>query len=204
METIIGVRWDSISMWARDIEKWGRVSRLNNYIWNLYLKNKSDYGVVYNLGIDWDTSSWLLKRFEVECEARQTNVIIFAIGSNDCTIIDNKGNFIPLKIFQKNISILYQMAKQFTDKIIFIWPIICDESKTIPIPWESKMSQDIKNTTIYNEDIKDFCKANNILFIDVINTLNIQDLEDGIHPTSQWHAKIFNKIKEFLIANNII
>lgn len=204
METIIWVRWDSISMWARDLEKWGRVNRLHSYLGNLFLKNNDNYGVVYNLGIDWDTSSWLLKRFETECEARQPNVIIFAIGSNDCTIINNKENFVSLEIFQKNISSLYQIAKKITDKIIFVWPIICDETKTIPIPWAPEISQDMQNTIIYKDATRSFCEQKNILFIDMIDTLDVNDLEDGIHPNFKWHEKMFIRIRNYLIEKSII
>jgi lysophospholipase L1-like esterase len=191
-------------MWAWDIENWWRVNCLNNHIWNLHLKNDADYGMVYNLGIDWDTSSWLLKRFEVECEARQPNVIIFAIGSNDCTILNNNENLVSLDMFQKNISILYQMAKQFTDKIIFVWPIICDENKTIPIPYAPEMSQDMKNTTTYNNAIKEFCEQKNIFFINMIDVLGAWDLEDGMHPTSKWHEKMYILIKDFLIEKTLL
>lgn len=160
--------------------------------------------MVYNLGIDWETSSWLLKRFEVDCEARQPNVIIFAIGAEDCTIVNDNENVISLDMFQKNISILYQMAKKITDKIIFIWPIMCDENKTIPIPRAPEMLQDMKNTTIYNNAIKQFCEQKNILFIDMITALGIWDLEDWMHPTTQWHEKMYIVIKDFLIDKKII
>lgn len=191
-------------MWARDLEKWWRAARLHSYLGNKFLKNDDDYAVVYNLGIDGDTSDWVVKRFDVECEARQANIIIFAIGSNDCTVIDSKETTISLEIFKKNIITLTEKAKKYTDKILFIWQIICDETKTNPIPRVPNMSQDMKNTSIYNDTIKSFCSQNNILFIDMLDVLDVQDLEDGMHPTAQGHEKMYIKIRDVLLDKKII
>ena len=203
-DTIIWVRGDSISAWIWDPEKWGRVVRLHTYLCNVFLGNDDYYWVAYNLGIDGDTSEWVLKRFDVECEARQPNSIMFAIGSNDCTVIDNKETTISLDTFKKNIALLTEKAKKFTDKIVFVWPIICDETKTNPIPRVPNMSQDMKTTSMYNDAIKSFCSQNNILFIDMIDVLDKQDLEDGMHPTAQGHEKMYIRIREFLLDKKMI
>lgn len=204
MDVILWVRWDSITMWARDLEKGGRVARLHNYLWQKFLREDVDYGIVYNLGIDGDTSSWVLKRFDGEAEARQPDVVIFAIGSNDCTIIDKKETTISLDMFQKNIALLIEKAKKITEKIVFIWTIICDETKSNPIVWAPELSQDMKNTIAYNDVIKTFCKQNNILFIDVIDVLTNKDLEDGIHPTAEGHEKIYIRVRDILLEKKII
>lgn len=204
MEKLLWVRWDSIAMWARDLEKWGWISRLYNYLWQKFLREGADYWAVYNLGIDWDTTDWVIKRFDVEAEARQPNIVVFAIGSNDCTVIDNEQATIPLDIFQKNIALLTEKARKFTDKIVFVWPIICDETKTIPIPRAPELSQDMPTTGKYNDAIKKFCEANTILFIDMLDVLDTQDLEDGIHPTAEGHEKMYIKIRDFLLEHKLI
>ena len=203
-DRIIWVRGDSISMWARDLEKSGWVSRLYNFLWQKFLREDADYWVVYNLGIDWDTSDWVLKRFDVECEARQPNIIIFAIGSNDCTLIDNKNCFISLDIFQKNLATLTEKAKKYTDKIVFVGQILCDETKTNPIPRAPELSQTMKNTLAYDDATKKFCDQENIWFIDMMNVLSTDDLQDGIHPTAQGHEKMYIRIREFLIEKKFI
>jgi len=192
-------------MWARDLEKWWRVNRLQSYLWERFLRESSEYGVVYNLGIDWDTSSWVLKRFDREAETRQPNVIIFAIGSNDCTtIIKNNTTSVLPETFKENLAALKKKANKFTDKIIFVWQILCDETKTIPIPWIPEMAQDMKNTIIYDNIIKTFCEQNNILYINMLDVIDNQDLEDGMHPTAQGHEKMYLRIKDFLLDNHII
>lgn len=170
----------------------------------MYLKNNGDYWAVYNLSIDGDTSSWLLERFETECKARQSNVIIFAIGSNDCTIIDNKDHHVPLELFQKNITSLYQAAKKFTDKIVFVGQTICDESKTNPLPWVPEMSQTMKDTIVYDDATKQFCSQEHVPFIDMMDILSPEDLQDGIHPTAQGHEKMYIRIRDFLIEKKFI
>ncbi|MFA7298624.1 MAG: SGNH/GDSL hydrolase family protein [Candidatus Absconditabacterales bacterium] len=204
MDVILGVRGDSITMGARDLEKGGRVARLHNYLGQKFLREDVDYGIVYNLGIDGDTSSGVLKRFDGEAEARQPDVVIFAIGSNDCTIIDKKETTISLDMFQKNIALLIEKAKKITEKIVFIGTIICDETKSNPIVWAPELSQDMKNTIAYNDVIKTFCKQNNILFIDVIDVLTNKDLEDGIHPTAEGHEKIYIRVRDILLEKKII
>ncbi len=204
MENVIWIRWDSITMWARDMEKWWRANRLHMYLLEKYLKENCTYGVVYNLGIDWDNSTWILKRFTMECEAREPNVIIFAIGANDCVHFENKENNIPLSIFQKNIQELIVLAKKYTDKIVFVWLIACDETKMNPVEWAPEMSQSMKNITRYNNTIKTICEQENINFIDMLDVVNAKNLEDGSHPTAQGHEKMYNRIKNFLISNKII
>jgi lysophospholipase L1-like esterase len=66
------------------------------------------------------------------------------------------------------------------------------------------MSQDMKNTIMYNAAIKSFCDQNTILFVDMIDVIDKQDLEDGMHPTAQGHEKMFVRIKGFLEDNKLI
>ena len=85
MEIHIGIWGDSITSGANDYEKGGWINMLN-----LSSKNNKEYTIIYNLGIEGDTSENLIKRFEVECKARKINVVLFAIGINDSLYINNK------------------------------------------------------------------------------------------------------------------
>jgi len=66
------------------------------------------------------------------------------------------------------------------------------------------MAQDMKNTIIYDNIIKTFCEQNNILYINMLDVIDNQDLEDGMHPTAQGHEKMYLRIKDFLLDNHII
>ena len=131
-------------------------------------------------------------------------MIIFAIGSNDCNIINNKEFVVSLDSFENNLATLLEKAQKYTEKIVFIGQIICDESKTNPLPWAPEMSQDMKHTQLYNDATKTFCKENNLVFIDMLDVLSTQDLEDGIHPTAEGHEKMYVRIKNVLIEKGFI
>lgn len=141
-----------------------------------YLEHKDKGDKIYNLGIGGDTTY---------------------INSPDNTTTG-------IKTFRKNLRLLTEETKLFTDKIIFIGLTTVDETKTKPTSWNKFLFYDNENITIYNDAIKNFCLNKNIPFIK-ISALNNKDFEeDGLHPNSQGHEKIFNTVKDFLIKNKWI
>ena len=93
----IGIWGDSITYGASDTEALGWVGRLRKSL-------PQDGNVaVYNRGICGDTTEDLLKRFPIEAEAIQPNVIFFAIGINDSKYpADTEGNKVLLEDFKRN------------------------------------------------------------------------------------------------------
>jgi lysophospholipase L1-like esterase len=200
MRQIICAFGDSITWGACDIEKGGWVARLRGY-----LENNNFNVWVYNCGVSGANTDKLLKRFKVEALARRPNLIIFAIGINDSQYVNSKDNpRVPLEKFQKNLQELINQAKEFTDQIVFVGLTKVDESKTMPIPWDPIKFYDRENIKLYNAKIKEVCEKNNLLFIEMFDLLNDSDLEDGLHPNSQGHEKMFLRIKDFLLSNNLI
>ena len=180
---------DSITWGASDCEKGGWADQLKNCL----MAEDID---VYNLGISGDTTEELLKRFSIEAEARNPDIIIFAIGINDSLNIDaNKP--ISLDKFRDNISLLNDKARNFTDKIIFIGLTTVDETKTNPYPLsESGKSYNNQDIGEYDDIIRSFCEDNDLIFVDMIGLLiNDEDLCDGLHPSSVGHQKMFEIIK---------
>jgi len=178
---------DSIVWGASDCEKGGWADSLKNYLMNEDID-------VYNLGISGNTTEDLLERFDAEAEARNPDIVIFAIGINDSLSLDKDG----LIKFQKNISSLVNKAKKFTDKIIFIGLTSVDESRTTSYLSE-ETGEAYNNQSIgeYDEIIKSFCEDNNLIFVDVLGLLiNDADLCDGLHPSSTGHQKLFERIKK--------
>jgi lysophospholipase L1-like esterase len=59
----------------------------------------------------------------------------------------------------------------------------------------------------YNDGIKEFCKTNNLPFVDLFGEWfgsgykNL--LIDGLHPNSDGHEKIYHKVKQTLEKNKI-
>ena len=109
---------------------------------------------------------------------------------------DNSGT--NIEKFQNDLTELVNQAKKFTDKIIFIGLTKVDELKTMPVSLDSTMFYDNDYVSKYNLVIKEFCQDNKLMFIDMLDLINKEDLEDGLHPNSQGHKKMFERIKIFI------
>ncbi len=190
---------DSITYGANDKEMGGWVERLKVFVWN-----NSDYHV-YNQGVSGNTSSDLLKRVKVEIEARNPEIIIVSIGANDSSFRDSLGHEkVALEEFKKNIKTIYEITKEYSNKIMFLGLCDINEDKTDPIPWNTDAHYRKENILEYNEFIKSFCKENDLFFVEILDVVNIDDLEDGLHPNAKGHEKIFQKVKDYLIDKKII
>lgn len=192
---------DSITWGAKDIVQGGWVEKLRMH----FMKKGSE---VYNLGISDDTTEDLLERFESETKQRiygKENIFIFEIGTNDSAFLKSrKENQIKAEKFRQNIENLIKLAKKFSSKIIFVGLIPVDESKTNPAPWNKDFVYSNKYIEYYNDAIKMACKKNKIYFIELSGKLANAELEDGLHPNSKGHEKIFEIVRDFLIKNKII
>ena len=203
---------DSIAYGAWDKES-GWVQRLRKFLDEKNLTDSDFYCRVYNLGISGNSSKNLLERFEFETKQRlkesEETIIVFAIGINDsCFVHSENSHRVPINKFKENIQKLTDLAKKFSSKIIFVGLTPVDETKTTPIPRDINKSYKNENIRKYNEIIKSVCEENEILFIEIFEDwikLNYENLlEDGLHPNSEGHKKIFESVKEFLIKNKII
>jgi lysophospholipase L1-like esterase len=197
--------WDIEGGWVQRLRKW-----LDKIVID---SNYKEYHIVYNLGIDGDTSSGLLKRFEQEAKPRiwpdEDTVLIFSIGAND-TVWDNKTKKTEISPaeFKKNLEELVKLAKKYTKKIVFVGSKPIDESKVNPIPWLPGKSYKKKYIKQFDEISKKVFEGNNLPFIDLYDRLEsegfLKMLADGIHPNSEGHKKIFEIVKDNLIQLNYL
>jgi lysophospholipase L1-like esterase len=203
---------DSITYGAWDKEG-GWVQRLRKFLDEKNLTDSDFYCLVYNLGVSGNNSEDLLERFEFETKQRlkedEETIIIFAIGINDSQFVHSKDKHgVPIDKFKDNIQKLISLAQKFSSKIIFVGLTPVDETKTAPIPWNADVSYKNEYIQKYNETIKTICEENKIYFIEIfekLKELNYQELlEDGLHPNSEGHKKIFEIVKDFLIKNNLV
>ncbi|KKP97902.1 MAG: gdsl-family lipolytic enzyme [Parcubacteria group bacterium GW2011_GWD2_38_12] len=182
---------DSITWGAYDPEQGGWATHLRNY----FEAQDNDVNI-YNLGVSGDTTTDLLNRIEVEAKSREPNIVIFAIGINDAQFIHSANSQrISTDEFQNNLSKLHFMAKRFAEKFVFIGLTAVDESMTRPVPWDMDMSYTNKNIKRLDGVIEKFCKENNLEFISMNGVIKNEDLIDGLHPNTQGHKKMFDKIK---------
>ncbi|MFH1565534.1 MAG: GDSL-type esterase/lipase family protein [bacterium] len=196
-QSTICIFGDSITYGAWDLEKGGWVNRLR-----LYLDNNKFYTEVYNLGISGDTTSDLLKRFDVELETRKPGKIIFSIGNNDSVFLDKeKCQMTSIEKFEENIKTLILKSKKQTPDIVFTGLTPVDEDKTSPIPWATDKTYKNQYIKIYNDKIQEICDKEKVKFIDLYNNFiklkNYKELlSDGLHPNSDGHQLIFEIIKQ--------
>lgn len=203
---------DSISYGAYDKEG-GWVQRLRKFTDEKYLASQDIYSFVYNVSISGNDTNNLIERFESEAirrvEEEEENILIFAIGINDSFFIHSKNGFkVDQDKFKENIEKLIELAREYSSKIIFVGPTPVEEAKTTPIPWDTDKSYKNENIRKYDEIIKSICEEKKVYFIEVFNTLSKLDynalLEDGAHPNSEGHKKIFEIVRDFLVENKII
>jgi lysophospholipase L1-like esterase len=205
---------DSITYGAWDRGKEGGwVHRLKKFLDDKYLTDHNFDYPTYNLGISGDTTKDLLERFEFETKQRlkddEVKVIIFQIGLNDSQWVLNQNNFrVPPENFKENIQKLINIAKKLSSKIVFLGLTPVEDQKVNPIPWAPEKSYKIEDIQKYNKIIKTVCQETNVPFIEIFEKWQKLDykilLEDGAHPNSEGHKKIFEIVKDFLIQNKII
>jgi len=188
---------DSITRGAGDNYKWGWANRLDLYFTNNYIK---DEWSVYSLWISGNTTEDLLVRFQVECQARTPDVVLFAIGINDSAFINNNKTkvFVDIVKFEENLNILIHQAKQCSQKIWFVWLTKCVEFETIPVSWDNSICYDNENIKKYDKIIEKVAKENNLPYVWLFDILEDGLLPDGLHPDSVWHEKIAHSVKDFL------
>jgi len=204
---------DSITYGAWDTMRGGWADRLKVFCMERELENPEfDYSV-YNLGISGDNSEDLLKRFEFEIKQRLEEddgiINIIAVGVNDSQFVYSKNNFriLPDK-FKNNLKKVVDLSKKFSSKMIFVGLAPVDELKTSPIPWNIDKAYKNEYISNYNKIIKSICQENDVYFIDMFNEFNKIDykklLEDGLHPNSEGHRKMFEIVRDFLTEEGIV
>lgn len=191
----------------------GWVQRLRKFLDEKNLTNPNFYCSIYNLGISGNTTEDLLRRFEFETKQRfernEGTMFLLSIGINDSIFVHKtKSSKLNPKEFQNNLIKIIKIARKYSQNIIFVGINPVDETKVDPIPWLPKHSYKNKYIREFNDILKSVCNRNKLHFIDIFDKFIKTDynnlLEDGVHPNSKGHEKIFNIVKDFLVKNKII
>ena len=181
---------DSIAWGAYDPVNGGWVTLLRNHI-----EEKTGIVSVYNLGICGNTTTTILTRLDHEIANRTPiDLLAFAIGINDSSNW-NVGSkpVIPPKQFKANLHQITQISNKYTNKIIFVGLTPVDEKITNPFDTENTFLLD--QTRQYDQMIREYCSQNNLVFVDIMNSLTLSDIDDGVHPNTEGHKKIFEAVK---------
>jgi len=168
-----------------------------------YVSKLNKNNLVYNQGISGETTTGLLKRIDIELKARNPNIIIIHIGSNDANLTKGKIQT-PEKEFISNYKNIILLSKKYTKNIIITGLTPCDESKTRPTIWSKNEFVLNENIKRYNDIIKIICKKENILFLDLFDDFKNQKnyilllvKEDGIHLNKKGNEFFAKKVIDF-------
>ncbi len=197
----------SIVYGARDPEG-GWVQRLRRFLKENYnTKGKANIKV-YNLGVSAQDSGHVLKRFEFETQQRskkkEGTMIILSVGINDTQGLTTEKYGTSPSEYKNNITKLLKLARNYAEKVLFVGLNQVDEARTCPIFWNKEVY--FKNSAVkqYDQIAKEVCFEKKVDFIDLINQLDSDLLQDGLHPNAEGHEKIYQIVKEFLIKNKVI
>ena len=198
--TSICIFGDSTAWGAWDTDKGGWTNRL----WlKVAKRSEENYVEIYNCSVSGGTTDTILERFESEAKIRNADAIIFQTGGNDSAYEHSPNNYLVSEDkFKTNLNEIIKRAKKITDKIIFMDLKNCDETKTTPVSWVDIYYTNA-NIKKYVEVMEDVCKEESVLFMD-IKELGNNEFDDGLHPNTEGHIKIFDQVREFLVKNNWI
>ncbi|MFH0700942.1 MAG: GDSL-type esterase/lipase family protein [Candidatus Woesearchaeota archaeon] len=161
---------------------------------------------IFNLGISGETTQGLLQRIEVECLAREPEVIIICTGANDSRFVNITPESVatPEDEFKDNVEQIIALCKEFTSKIIWIGNTPAVETKTTPTIWSS--TEYFVNSSLkrYNYFIKEICLKEKVIFIDLfekwlkLDYKSILDEEDGLHPNEEGYRLMYQEVLRVL------
>ncbi len=185
----IGIWGDSITFGAGDSEALGWVGRLRKANFN------SEEISIYNRGVCGDTSRDLSKRFAVEANSIEPDIIVFAIGINDSKFPkDGNESVVPLNEFRGNVKELVSQARSFTEKIYVVGLTRVGGKRT-----GSRSIFLDKEIFKYDEVLKEIAEEENLMFINTSDILIIpEDLYDGLHPNRSGYQKMSDAIRTAL------
>ncbi|MPQ44191.1 GDSL-type esterase/lipase family protein [Clostridium tarantellae] len=156
--------------------------------------NENNFNFI-NKGVNGDTSIGILSRFFSDVIANNPEKCIIMCGTNDIimnksvsTIIDNLNLMVKDLLSSKIVPIILSPPKIFKDLAIKYW--------------SSNINYDLVNLKLnqLNEDLKIFCKKNNVLLISLFDLIPLNSIyyTDGIHLSYESNEVIYTKIKNRL------
>lgn len=195
MDKTICVFGDSVVQAAYIKRNW--VDLLKNHLEEKYT---NDFVNVFNLGIGGNTTDDVLDRFESELETRGATTIIFGIGVNDSGYFKITSKpIVEQARFVSNLEKIINLAKKYSQDIIFVGLVLGDDSLLQPFPGSSKgKSYERERTESYDELLKTTVEKVGCKYIYLYDKLEFRDFLDGLHPNESGHRKMFEEIKKYL------
>ncbi len=180
------------------------------------IEKEGGHTAVFNLGICGEDSSRLLKRFDVEAEARtkllwpsDKHVILIAIGMNDSKwrgMPEENNPTITQSEFKKNINRLIKKAININKtKVALIGITPVNENLTLPYEDTSFKNERVLE---FNNIIKECAEDNGIAFLDMFELMSKENYneyhDDGLHINLKGYDFMYKIINDFLDKNNLL
>jgi len=188
----IGIWGDSITWGGYDKDEGGWATRLRRYHDGNFTFSKTYEGgpSVYNLGVWGDKVADVLKRFDVEYDARRPGVVIIAVGINDSPHQSYlKGT--PLDEFETTYRKLVAKANEKAQKVLLVGPTNVADNHP--------RNRGYRNDVIkrYDAVIERVANEYRLVFVPLFGLMTDDDLSlDGVHPLASGHEKIYLKFKD--------
>lgn len=192
-DSIVYGKWDEESGW---------VARLRKYIDQKYNFSKDKNIQVYNFGIPGEVVGRLAKRVESELVFRKTDpgdklLVIFAIGANDsCPNNWMTKEQTPESDFKRSLKKLIKIARKHKSRIVFIGLTPVNPAKSKGLLFTNEQ------VSRYDRFVAEVCTEISIkrldLFDDLMKLKFPQMLVDAVHPGSNGHEVMADRIIKFL------
>ena len=191
-------KWDKEGGW---------VTRLRKYIdENLNIaKNKNIQ--VFNLGIPSELVINTAKRFEKELLSRintnEQNLVIIACGVNDsCPNNRTTDKLTQANDFKQAFVDIISLAKKYNCKLVIIGLLPVNPSKSKSLKFTNALAKE------YDNYITEITTKSDITKIDLFEDLEKLDfsslLVDAVHPNSDGHKILYERILGFLQGKNYL
>lgn len=193
--------WDSEGGWASRIRKYYDRQTIDG--------SSSGQPTFFNLGVSGNSSDDVLARFENETKVRATEELSFviAIGVNDARTKAGV-NYSDTNRYGQNLSGILKLARQYSNKILFVGLTPCVEKRSNPVSWGDTgyTNGRIKE---FDETLREFCNENQVPFVEVFEPFTAAEagtelLPDSLHPNDEGHQLIADlvmpKFQELLRA----
>lgn len=195
---------DSITLGESDLELGGWCDQLKRCYFNA--EKGADYLAtrVYNLGVPSETTDGLVRRFEGELQSRlltkQNATIVFQYGINDIVVHKNK-NRVPEQYFVANLKNCFEICSKRNIAIVCL-SILPFASADDGQENQHGQIRHLKDIGRYNRLLVSLAEQYNGKYIElgeeVSERIEITTAEDGLHPTSEVHKIIYERVKKVL------
>lgn len=182
-------------------------------------RTPSDGHTVVNLGVAGDNTADLIRRFPRVVKSHSPDLIAITVGTNDAL---NSSKTIGVIEFEKNISILTELAREVAPTVVFIIPPPCHDPyvrERHPADFFAVESPS-ERLGKYSEVLRTHNPGDGVVHLDInthfvtqgsvglaheswIQNEQNSGLRDGVHPTPRGYREIAELLHDLIKAHTV-